>query len=294
MSAARRCASTGIATVAAVAMTACATAWTPPAGAPTPQAVRHAPLRLECRWTATPPTLDGRLDDDAWRAAEWSGDFGDIQGPALPAPRRRTRAALLWDDDRLYVAASLRDPHVHGTLRQRDQVVFHDDDFEVFLDPDGDGREYYELEINALGTVFDLYLRRSYRAGGPADHGWNAVGERAAIAVQGTLDDARDLDEGWTLEWAIPWTALVPPAAHGEGDGERARGGRPPRAGETWRVNFSRVQWAHDREDGVRDGRGPADYRKIAGRPEDNWTWTPQWQVDMHDPRFWGFVRFVR
>lgn len=280
--------------VTAVALAACAAAWTPPAGAPTPQLARHAPLRLDSRRTATPPTLDGRLDDAAWRTAQWTADFGDIQGPALPPPRYRTRAALAWDDDCLYVAAELREPHVSGALTQRDQVVYHDNDFEVFLDPDGDGREYYELEINALGTVFDLYLRRSYRAGGPADHGWNAVGERAAIAVLGTRNDARDVDDGWTLEWAIPWSAFVPPPAHGDGDGERARGGRAPRPGETWRVNFSRVQWAHDREDGVRDARGPADYRKLPGRPEDNWTWTPQWQVDMHDPRFWGFVRFVR
>ena len=35
-------------------------------------------------------------------------------------------------------------------------------------------------------------------------------------------------------------------------------------------------------------------YEKTAGTPEDNWVWTPQWQIDMHHPRWWGRVKFVK
>jgi hypothetical protein len=32
----------------------------------------------------------------------------------------------------------------------------------------------------------------------------------------------------------------------------------------------------------------------MAGRPEDNWTWTPQWEINMHVPQQWGTVRFTK
>ncbi|RMH03795.1 MAG: carbohydrate-binding family 9-like protein, partial [Planctomycetota bacterium] len=46
------------------------------------------------------PTIDGRLDEPAWAAVPWTEDFVDIQGsPPKSAPRFRTRAKMLWDDD---------------------------------------------------------------------------------------------------------------------------------------------------------------------------------------------------
>jgi hypothetical protein len=38
--------------------------------------------------------IDGRLDDPAWRAAPWTGDFVDIEGAGKPRPRFRTRAKI--------------------------------------------------------------------------------------------------------------------------------------------------------------------------------------------------------
>ena len=56
---------------------------------------------------------------------------------------------MLWDDQFFYVGAELEEPHVWATLTERDSVIFHDNDFEVFIDPDGDTHLYYELEMNA-------------------------------------------------------------------------------------------------------------------------------------------------
>jgi hypothetical protein len=44
------------------------------------------------------------------------------------------------------------------------------------------------------------------------------------------------------------------------------------------------VEWLHDVVGGT--------YRKIAGKSEDNWVWSPQWVVDMHRPELWGYVQF--
>lgn len=248
-------------------------------GCSTPRSI-HAPF------AEVDPVLDGRGDDAVWKRAKWSEDFVDIEGPARKAPSQRTRVKVAWSDRALFILAELDETDLWATLRTHDEVVFHDNDFEVFIDPDGDCCEYYEIEVNAYGTVFDLYLPAPYRAGGRANHGWNARGLQVAIALNGTLNDNRDRDVGWTVEMALPWSVFEPVAVDERGarviTKQRCR--RPPTAGDVWRVNFSRVQWQLDRVDGG--------YRKVPGRAEDNWVWTPQWMIDMHAPQWWGRVVF--
>src|SRR5690606_40527589 len=63
----------------------------------------------------------------------------------------------------------LEEPHINGKLHKRDEVIYYDNDFEVFIDPKGTTHNYFEIEINALNTVFDLRLPRPYRNGGWAE-----------------------------------------------------------------------------------------------------------------------------
>src|ERR1700724_369021 len=102
--------------------------------------------------------IDGNLEKSAWLAAPWTDEFVDIEGDIKPKPRFRTRAKMLWDDHYFYVAVEMEEPHVWGTLTEHDSVIFQDNDFEVFLDPDGDSHLYGELELNALNTIWDLLL----------------------------------------------------------------------------------------------------------------------------------------
>ena len=57
------------------------------------------PRGYVCRRAERPRSIDGKLDEPAWQAAASSDLFRDIEGPAKPAPRLRTRAQMLWDDD---------------------------------------------------------------------------------------------------------------------------------------------------------------------------------------------------
>lgn len=240
-----------------------------------------APRQTVCYRAASRPTIDGKLDEVSWRAAEWSEPFIDIQGPAhVPQPRFRTRTKTLWDDEFLYIAAELEEPDVWGTITRRDAVIFHDNDFEVFIDPDGDTHAYYELEVNALGTAWDLMLLQPYRDGGPAIDGWDIAGLQVGVDVRGTINRPGDKDEGWTVEMALPWKALR----------EAAAGQKAPRAGDRWRINFSRVEWQTDVKDGAYAKR--LDARSGKPLPEDNWVWSPQGAIDMHMPERWGFVQF--
>jgi hypothetical protein len=223
----------------------------------------QAPLAYDCHRTATPIRIDGKLDDLAWQKANWTSDFVDIEGAAKPTPRFRTRAKMLWDDNYLYIAAELHEPNVTGTLTKHDSVIFKDNDFEVFIKPLPETESYYEFEMNALNTGWDLFLPKPYSERGKADNSWDVLGLKTAVAVQGTINHTNDTDRGWTLEIAYPLTAFnsrqhVP----------------PPQAGTVWRINFSRVEWT-------------------PGHPkEDNWVWSPQGVINMHVPDRWGYLHF--
>jgi hypothetical protein len=233
-----------------------------------------APKGYVCLTAEKPPAIDGKLDDPAWAAAAWSDDFTDIEGDKKPKPRHRTRMKMTWDDTALYIAAEMEEPHLWATLTKHDSVIFHDPDFEVFLDPDGDNHLYGELELNALNTTWDLLLPKPYKDGGRAVNGWEVIGLKTAVQLTGTLNDARDADTGWTVEIAWPWEGckeLTPVAA-------------PPKDGDRWRINFSRVEWDTTVENGK--------YVKAKGKPEHNWVWSPQGVIDMHRPERWGYVQF--
>lgn len=249
-------------------------------GVPEPN-IEYAPKHYICRRAGGPLVLDGRVDKKFWEAADWTDDFVDIEGDIRPKPTKQTRVKMLWDEEYFYFAAEMIEDQIWATLTERDSVIFNDKDFEIFIDPDGDTHQYYEFEINALNTVWDLLLVKPYRDGGPAVNGWDINGLKTAVHIDGELNRPDADNRKWSVEVAIPWSSLRECAAEG----------RPPVTGEFWRVNFSRVEWQTE----VHDGQ----YRKVlnpeTGRPypEDNWVWSPMGIINMHFPELWGYVVFA-
>jgi WD40 repeat protein/serine/threonine protein kinase len=255
----------------------------PPAVRARPPHAYVPPRGYVCYRAAGPITLDGKLDEPAWQAAPWTDDFVDIEGELRLKPRFRTRAKMLWDDHYFYIAAELEEPHVQASYTRRDSYIFHEDnDFEVFLNPDGNNHYYAELEMNALNTVWDLRLKKPYRDRGKAEDHWDIPGLKTAVHVHGTVNNPRDTDTGWTIEIAIPLSIVEALRDH-ESAGTTPASARP-RDGDQWRVNFSRVQWRFD----IVHGK----YVRRKDRAEDNWVWSPQGVVNMHQPETWGYVQF--
>jgi hypothetical protein len=246
-----------------------------PSPEPIPPIDYVPPRGYLCGRTSTAPIIDGQLDDPVWRDSPWSENFVDIEGDSKPKPLFRTRVKMVWDDKALYIAAELDEPHVWANSTLHDSYIFQfDNDFEVFLDPDGDSHVYAELEMNALNTTWDLLLTKPYKNHGLAIDAWEIDGLKTAVRVNGTLNDPRDTDRGWTIEIAWPWKGL----------GQIAPRTSPPQDGDQWRINFSRVEWQPD----IVDGKT----RPKPGTREDNWVWSPQGVVNMHQPETWGYLQF--
>jgi hypothetical protein len=244
-----------------------------------------------------PLPVDGKLDAASWRLAPRSPRFVDlITGqPTI----HDTSAAVLWDDTYLYVGFWVEEPFVEAKLTERDALIWSENDIEVFV---AGADAYYELEINALGTIYEAFFiwEEAYERGGYsraaefsrtapgakpwdgvgfADHprgprlgffNWDLPGLKSAVAVDGTLNDNADRDRGWTVEIAIPWAGMRWLAA---GDGRAL----PPRDGDTWRMDFSRFNT-------YREARPAQD--------SGGWAWSAHGAWDSHIPELFPYIHF--
>ncbi|HBS87836.1 MAG: hypothetical protein A2W91_11025 [Bacteroidetes bacterium GWF2_38_335] len=233
-----------------------------------------------CQRSSDKIVIDGGLSEKSWQNALWSDCFVDIEGDKQPVPEFSTRMKMIWDDSCLYIAAEIVEPDIWATLTERESVIFYDNDFEVFIDPDGDTHNYAEFEINAFGTEWDLLLVKPYRNGGPPLIQWDIDGVKSAVKIHGTINKPGDKDDKWIVEMAIPFKSLF----------EISIDKNAPEIGEYWRMNFSRVQWKTQ----VVDGKYVKLKNETTGKnlPEQNWVWSPQGAIDMHRPEKWGYVQF--
>jgi hypothetical protein len=266
----------------------------PPPYEPVPQ----AELARYTAYRATAPlTIDGDLTKPDWLAAPASYPFVDIVdgSPAW----FDTRVRILWDDEHLYFGFTAEETHVWATFTQRDSKIWFDNDLEIFIaGPDAVGDCYYEFEVNALGTIYEvLWIWRDAHGEGRRfsprewpEQGsnlmiidgigghkhprgerlgfldWDLPGLRSAVLIHGTLNDPSDVDGGWLLEVALPWKSLA------------LFGSVPPRHGDTWRIDCSRFQHI---------GRKGERLDPAAG-----WTWNRHAHYDSHIPEAFPFVQF--
>jgi hypothetical protein len=192
------------------------------------QAIREAVVKK----TASPPSIDGLMAEPEWRAAAFTENFVKYQDGG--ATRLSTRAKFLWDAECLYVGFVCEDPDVWATMKNRDDHLWEGEVVEILCDPDGDGRDYFEVQVNPLGTVLDLLMNRPYSEGGSADLSWNLTGLKAAVHVAGTLNNGADTDTLWSCEAALPFDELAfmaPGMAF------------PPAAGTSWRILVTRYDY---------------------------------------------------
>jgi hypothetical protein len=253
-----------------------------------------------CHRTTERIKIDGRLSEACWERAPKSPRFVDMV-TGVPG-FLDTRMAALWDDGNLYVGFWVEEPNVQARFTERDSPVYFENDVEVFIA----GQDcYYEFQINARGTIYEVFYiwQEAYEKGGFADKpqfnllthpvdvlggfqdtmrykkhprgrrwafmDWDFPGLQAAVHVDGTLNDDSDVDRGWTVELAFPWSGMRTLAQ-----------GRavPPRDGDIWRMDFSRFE--------------ALPYNGRVTDPSIGWSFSKHGVYDSHIPECFTVVRF--
>lgn len=250
-------------------------------------------------------SIDGNTDKPIWQYATWSKRFVDMVSGEMGM--YDTRTAILWNDSYLYIAFKAEEPFLEAKLTERDSIIFQENDLEVFIDG---GDCYYELEVNAANTIyevffiwkdayekggrfdipqFDVHQMDAYTFGGDFDRtgssfwkgthprgirwaftNYDMDGLQTAVKLDGSLNDHRDIDKGWSLEIGIPWESL-----HLLADGRSI----PPSHGDVWKMFLGRFQKL-----------------MVGGKeiqPHPAWALNSHGIYDTHMPSKWSQIQFV-
>jgi hypothetical protein len=248
------------------------------------------------------PDVTGTVAGPLWDAASWTPRFVDMVS-GLPG-LYDTRAACLYSDDGLLIGLRIEDPFPRASLTERDSLIFQDNDIEVFVDV---GHSYYELELNALNTVYEvLHVWRdshalsplvndpdyalssphTYTFGGDYDRTpssfWDGTHPRGvryafrnfdlpglvtAVSVDGVLNSNDVASTGWTAEMFLPWAGI---AAFAGPTWTR------PAVGDSMNLFLGRFQ----------------QLEISGGRTTAAWCATPHGMFDTHRPESFTTVRF--
>lgn len=215
-----------------------------------------------CRHIAAPLEVAGRLSDPRWQMAETLELTDPVTGRPHPD---RVSARLLYSDTHLYIGFTCADAYVWATLTGRDTAVWTEECVEVFLCPSGKTRNYYEININPLNTVFDTFILNGRPENG---EGWDVMsfveaytckGLETAVFVDGELGQPGA--GGWTAEYAIPFASLI--------GGDTLT----PCPGDQWRMNLCRIDRPPD-------------------SPIRHYSWATIGKVDFHLPWHFGTLVF--
>jgi len=254
--------------------------------------------RYDCYRIDSRITVDGELDEAVWSKVGKSDRFRDlISGDSTFLD---TRTALLWDDSFLYVAYWVEEPFLQASLLERDAPIYRDNDVELFIA----GQDaYYEFEINAFNTIYEVFFiweeaftrtgyhrqiefdrtnegSKTFRGVGLKNHprglrigywNWDFPKLRHAVRTMGTLNDDRDIDEGWQVELALAWSGMKMLTL---GD----KRSLPPKDGDVWRMDFSRFNRK----------KAPTSFKDSGG-----WAWSPHGIWDSHVPECFTYIHFV-
>lgn len=203
-------------------------------------------------------TIDGKQSEQVWKKAPVI-EFSSIDSAKSPE-NGKTKAQLLWDSQNLYIFFQSSDKDIWNTMQKHDDAIWKQDAIELFLDPNGDGKNYYEFEWNHAGVSLDFLMKAPWGKPNAGNTGtFNPKGILSKSQLHGTANDSSDIDQGFDLEIQIPWTAL---------DSNQTT--LPPKVGDKMRLNLYRVEYPQ---------------RKGSGE----WTaWSPTGAIAAHKPKMFG------
>ena len=181
--------------------------------------------RYTVKLTSGKITIDGKLDEADWNAAQSVGDF------KFPwwkeGEKEQTEVKMLWDKNFLYIAFKCKDKHIWADHYNTNSNTCQDDCAEIFWNPNPEkSLSFYQFEINCIGTVLSTYYNFE-------DQGKSGIHTimvpHVGQTIQGTVNNDQDIDKGWIVEIAVRFS-----------DYPELSPKLNPSAGDIWRVGLHR------------------------------------------------------
>ncbi len=143
------------------------------------------------------PTINGILDDEAWKDTEIAKDFIVLRpdNGKKESEAHKTEVKVIYDDNAIYIGAYMYDPDpmkIPMEFTNRDNFG-QADFFLVTINPNDDGQNPFEFVVLSTGSQAEARVSE-----GNEDFAWNAVWD----------SDVKVTDKGWVVEMKIPYRAL--------------------------------------------------------------------------------------
>ncbi|KFF04577.1 carbohydrate-binding family 9-like protein [Flavobacterium reichenbachii] len=170
------------------------------------------------------------------------GDLSDWKTPFLGPfvihnsggkATQNTFVSLSWNNENLYIAYRSEDSNIIGKSQPKDSKIYETDDLvEMFIDPDGDGKNYFEIGVNAFSTHYDMAVKCI----SPDCGGWNTD---MNYNISDLETASKITEEGFCIEIKIPFSSL-----------EKIKNGgfTKPKAGTKWKANTFRIDYGNTTE----------------------------------------------
>ena len=142
-------------------------------------------------------SIDGVLDETAWRSAPSIGDLIQREPDTGQAPSEKTEIKLLRDENKLYVGVVAYDAEpekIVGNNMTRDASTRSQDTIQFILDTFKDRRNAYYFATNPSGALIDGLVFGDLNL----NTDWNAIWDLRTVRSE----------TGWVSEFAIPFKSL--------------------------------------------------------------------------------------
>lgn len=174
------------------------------------------------------PMIDGDLSD--WKTP-FLGPF--VIHNSGEKATQNTMVSLSWNDENLYIAYKVVDSKIVGSNQKKDSPIFNTDDLvEIFIDPDGDGKNYLEIGVNAFSSNYDMLIKCI----SPDCGGWKTALNFDIIGLETVSKITAD---GFSTEIKIPFSSM-----------EKIENGNfsKPKIGTKWKANTFRIDYGNTTE----------------------------------------------
>jgi len=147
------------------------------------------------RLSGPAPEIDGKLDDEAWKSASWTGDFIQRDPYEGKSPSQLTSFSFLYDDNNLYIAVKAYDSVPSAIVKRLSRRDQNDGDWvAIEIDSYADKLTAFAFGVTASGVKFDVMLVNDVGS----DDTWDPI-----WYVKTSIDAT-----GWNSEIRIPLSQL--------------------------------------------------------------------------------------